>query len=466
MLGMLQGWSERLRGLSNINYESLASTQIVQQVPQMPGAFDVSPNSGSPSHDSSTQTGTSETPINSSGSSKVAWIFENFLLRPTQFILFACFHLFATIVNAIHFRTSHNILCGSNSSLYVDGRYRYNPINLAHRFVCELEDAILPRQLEEGYTLPPFFHGSFSQALLMATSRAKFLFVYLTTSHNEESHRFLHLVIINHQFCSLFSSFDDVIIWGGDVCNSEAYQLANSLNVTKLPFLGLLCLTRPTTVDLHGTLQALPEMSLILKIVGEISQDSTPEWYIDHKFMRKIARHRPDLIIIRNELKEIYLRQQLVMEQEHQYQVSNARDREKARRREQENLMKKYLVYRAKEFRALELAEPPMPTSKIAFKLFDGSRKTLVFPADSHVNDLYVYVELVTRGILQDNMLEANMTIDEARAYFTDYEPQFSFSLVSPLPPRKTLDDLRQLCICDVECIYPNGLVIAEKITE
>ena len=78
----------------------------------------------------------------------------------------------------------------------------------------------------------------------MATNRAKFLLVYLSNSQNENSSTIFNKVITNPDFISLFNSNPNILIWGGDLTNPEAYQLANSLNVTKFPFLGLLCLTK------------------------------------------------------------------------------------------------------------------------------------------------------------------------------------------------------------------------------
>ena len=52
--------------------------------------------------------------------------------------------------------------------------------------------------------------------------------------------------------------------------NPEAYQLANSLAVTKFPFLGLLCLTRSLKMTPEGPRKTVSKLSLVSKIQGNI----------------------------------------------------------------------------------------------------------------------------------------------------------------------------------------------------
>ena len=65
--------------------------------------------------------------------------------------------------------------------------------------------------------------------------KGKFLFVYLTNPHNENANGIFNNIITNEIF-KIFRTNENIIIWGGDLTNPEAYQLANSLAVTKFPF--------------------------------------------------------------------------------------------------------------------------------------------------------------------------------------------------------------------------------------
>ena len=44
------------------------------------------------------------------------------------------------------------------------------------------------------------------------------------------------IILLLMKFLKIFRTNENIIIWGGDLTNPEAYQLANSLAVTKFPF--------------------------------------------------------------------------------------------------------------------------------------------------------------------------------------------------------------------------------------
>ncbi|EGW35528.1 uncharacterized protein SPAPADRAFT_58758 [Spathaspora passalidarum NRRL Y-27907] len=387
-----------------------------------------------------TDTTTLLTPQNARLNTLTTWI--NYLvIQPFILVIRILFRIISKIYNLLFTYTSPTI----------------DPIAKVNKFILDLEDELDPG---EAQTLPPFFQGSYTQALYMATQRAKFLFVYLTNGHNESSSQVFEQIIINPRFVELFS--DNVIIWGGDLTNPEAYQLANSLNVTRFPFLGLLCLTRTTTMSPSGPVKTPAKISLVARVQGGIRSDCNVNELIRNKFINKLDKYGGELNQIRMELQEKFLNQVLIKQQELNYQMSLEKDRLKKLEKEREKLTKLYLAYHASKYHELGVAHPGC--AKIALKMVDGTRNVAYFPKDMKVEDVFMYVELLNRGYLHDRELTSTLTEQEAATKFKSFTMEYKFKLSSPLPPKTTLNEMRDCKIQDVDIVYPSGLLIVEEI--
>lgn len=367
------------------------------------------------------------------------------VIRPMVLLVAVVFRVLSHIVNVIYFR-DHAAGATTQSAVVND------PIEKAARFVRALEENLSPEQLEAG-ALPAFFEGSYTQALYMAHQRAKFLFVYLAHPLDGADSLFTK-IIINPDFRGLFD--DHVIIWGGDVTTPEAYQLANSLNVTKFPFLGLMCLTRTTTMTPQGPVKTSAKISLVSKIQGNVDSNATQ--LINNKFKRRMAKYNEELTLIRAELKERYLSQVYQTQQELRYQESLAKDRLKKQQKEYEKQKKVYLAWKATKLKEVE-ANPGPDAARIAFKLPDGSRVSTQIPGDAPLEDVFTYVEAHLGGYFGK---ETTISDEEAARQFDGFKLAYGFQLLLPVPPRKTLNDEldRGVRVRDVESIYPNGMLL------
>lgn len=107
------------------------------------------------------------------------------IIEPVIILLILMFRLLAKVLNIVFFDGSASSANNGN-----------DPIDKVNKFVCDLEDQLTPEQQHNqhygdngviGGVLPPFYQGSYTQALYMATSRAKFLYIYLTNPQNENS---------------------------------------------------------------------------------------------------------------------------------------------------------------------------------------------------------------------------------------------------------------------------------------
>lgn len=385
---------------------------------------------------------------------KISAYINVIIAKPLIFALLLVFRLLSAMVNFIYFKDLNN-----SPSL----TETIDPIDKVNRFVRDLEDSIQPLITQNLSQLPPFFQGSYTQALYMATQRGKILFVYLTNPQNESASFIFNEIIMNQEFIRIFNQ--DVVIWGGDLKNPEAYQLANSLNVTKFPFLGVLCLTRSTKMTPEGPKKDPAKISLIAKLQGgKVNPVEDANTVIRDKFVKKIAKYEPELKLIRQELQDKYMTEVLRKQQEYNYMASMQQDMIKKNAKKRESLTKDYLKYKAPLYKNLT-NPPPKEDAKdyarIVLKFPDSSRVTVYFPKHLRVNDIFTYVEILRRDLVN---LTSNLTEQEAINKFDSFEIEFNFRLASPLPPRTDLSLKKDEQIEQIDLIYPNGLLLVEDL--
>ncbi|KAL7665289.1 UBX domain-containing protein [[Candida] zeylanoides] len=479
----LRTWSSRVLGgrghtLGSGRYSPLGDTGASGGTATMPGAFpqSVSPEPVAPANRNRFNSHN----VQHCYQEALAWT-QYLVIKPVILVLWVVFGLLARLINVIYFDGNSHIVSGRPRTPV--GRCRdgvgaaavVDPADRVHSFVRGLEDNLTAEHQQSGgaaAVLPPFFAGSYTQALYMASSRARFLFVYLTNFENENSAVLFQKVVTHPQFSAIFRNpqgdpAPNVLIWGGDLSSPEAYQLANSLNVTKFPFLGLLCLTRSTNMTPQGPVKTAPKISLVSKIQGGVASSADPAQIIDTKFRRKMARYEPELVRIRTELRDKFMAKALLRQQDHNYQQSLARDRAKQQqRREAAELAAKrqrYMAQRVPKYRALLHEAPPGECARIAIKLKQGQRHVVQFSADADVQDIFEFTELCQSGALEDDAGDAGDAGGDEH-----FVPSFSFRLVSPAPPRETLNDYlgASVKIRDVACVYPSGLLIVEDGAE
>ncbi|KAK6462655.1 hypothetical protein DFJ63DRAFT_169454 [Scheffersomyces coipomensis] len=410
--------------------------------------------------------------------------FNYLIIKPIIILLVVSFRILSKILNVIYFKDNGDDLIlinnhnghgnhrrsGSHNNIHAIN----DPINRVNKFIQDLEDNLTPEQLSQSPSvnqsvgdshLPPFYQGSYSQALYMTTNRAKFLFIYLTNPYNENSSIIFKKIITNGNFISMFQTDPDLLIWGGDLTNPEAYQLANSLNVTKFPFLGLLCLTRSTTMTQSGPVKTSPKVSLVSKLQGGLfNEDMDINQLIKSKFHKKIEKYAPELSVIRNELRDKFMSQVLIKQQEINFNNSLRKDQLKKKEKLHRELKKQYLLYIAPQFRSFETNSGGQgDTARIAIKLNNGKRVTYYFPKENKVEDIFTMVELIQEGYLESN--ETLLLTDlEASQKFKDFKLEYKFKLLSPLPPRVILNELMDEQIKNVDTVYPSGLLVIEDL--
>ena len=106
------------------------------------------------------------------------------------------------------------------------------------------------REFEEEYgdhanaSRVPFHEGGFAEALDLAKRDLKFLLVVLVSPEHDDTAAFTRETLLSDAVVSFLADpANDLIVWGGNVLDSEAYQVAAEYNCTKFPFSCLVCLT-------------------------------------------------------------------------------------------------------------------------------------------------------------------------------------------------------------------------------
>ncbi|KAM9933915.1 hypothetical protein OXX80_006481 [Metschnikowia pulcherrima] len=392
-----------------------------------------------------------------------------FFLKPITLLVYVTLSLFCKVSKAIYKfdRPSERSL---SSGTTISNALINDPIARAEHFVRELEENLSPSQQFSSYHsdrniehLPPFFQGSYTQALYMASTRAKFLFVYLTNSMSEGSQSLFVKVVTNPKFTAIFKENEHAIIWGGDVTDPEAYMLANNLNITKFPMIGLLCLTRTTSMTPEGPRKGAPRISLVSKLQGGVKDSQDPEALIANKFLKRMSKYESDLVLIRADLREKYLAEAMRRRQDADFQRSLLRDKQKKIEKEQKKVSEMYLKWKQPYFKRLKESTEVRDKSRIAIKFEDGKRETVLFPKESPVEDVFLYVELYNQHML-DSSFEWTMDGAETKKLFDGFTMKFGFRLTSSIPPRPSLNDMDlQTPIENVNFIYSSGLLMVER---
>ncbi|KAI2604978.1 uncharacterized protein GGS25DRAFT_502877 [Hypoxylon fragiforme] len=316
------------------------------------------------------------------------------------------------------------------------GRRMLMPRDTAARFKREFEE-------EYGNNSMPFYEGGFAQALDLAKKELKFLLIVLMSPEHDDTESFTRETLLSPEIIAFVNDpANNIIVWGGNVLDSEAYQVAAEYNCTKYPFSCLVCLTPK---------EGSTRMSIVKRLAGPLS----PSNYLA-EIQTAIHKYAPDLAAVRAERSAQEVARSLRTEQDSAYERSLARDRERARQRREAEAAKVLAEKKAREeaeaaeHRARQCEQwrrwrtttiSPEPDAKadpkdivrLALKMPDGAssagRVIRKFASETTVEELYAFVECY-------DLLQNSEEADEEKAADKPegYEHQYKFRIVSPMP--------------------------------
>ncbi|KAG5921556.1 hypothetical protein E4U42_005795 [Claviceps africana] len=316
------------------------------------------------------------------------------------------------------------------------GRRMLMPRDTAARFQREFEE-------EYGRNELPFFEGGLAQAHDLAKKELKFLLVVLLSPEHDDTSSFIRDTLLSQGVVDYIKDpTNNIILWGGNVMDSEAYQVATEYTCTKFPFSALVCLTPK---------EGSTRMGIVKRLVGPMPAST----YLS-ELQNAIEKYGADLEGVRAERTAQEVARSLRNEQDSAYERSLATDRERARQKKEAAAMAEAAEAMARQkaqeaallekqrrqwrkWRATKILPEPSAADKnvvrVALKMPEefavAGRVTRRFPQDAPLEEVYAFVECYSR--LQE--LEDD---DDARGEAVEapagYEHKYGFRIASTLP--------------------------------
>ncbi|EGX90055.1 UBX domain protein [Cordyceps militaris CM01] len=307
------------------------------------------------------------------------------------------------------------------------GRRMLMPRDAAARFKREFDE-------DHGDNNLPFFEGGLAQAHDLAKKELKFLLVVLLSPEHDDTASFVRETLLAPDVVAFINDpASNVVLWGGNVLDSEAFQVAREYKCTKYPFSALVCLTPK---------EGSTRMGIVKRLAGPMPAAT----YLS-ELQGAMEKYGADMAGVRAERSAQQFARSLRDQQDSAYEQSLATDRERARKRKEAAAAAAAAEKRAleaadaaalraekgaqwKAWRATQIRpEPPVGDKdvvRVALKMPEASgagRITRRFAQDTPIEELYAFVECY------EVMDGASKTEKPA-----DYEHKYKFRVASTLP--------------------------------
>ena len=340
--------------------------------------------------------------------------------------LSASSRIFAALFGFLPSLSASRITARSGLKGDIIGREALNARETTARFIRQFEE-------DFGHHGLSWHNGSYAQAYDIASKEVKFLLIVLISPEHDGTNAWTRETLLSSEVvCYLNEQRDNIILWGGNVLDSEAYQVSTALSCTQFPFAALLSLV-PTRA---GT-----SMSILARMSG-----STPPRELINKLQSVVSVYEELLAPIRAERSARQVDRTIRREQETAYERSLKQDQERSRRKrealaqqEKEEREQRERAEAAanrardisqwKRWRARRIPSEPglevKSASRISVRLPSGERIVRRFAPDTTMDDLYATVECYEelQSPSEKEILEPS-----------GYTHIFGFQLVSPIP--------------------------------
>lgn len=306
------------------------------------------------------------------------------------------------------------------------GRRPLSPRDTAARFAREFEEDYGSHNIR-------FFEGGYAQGYDLAKKELKFLLVILVSPEHDDTSTFIRETLLSNEVTDYLNERrDELIIWAGNVQDSEAYQVSTALNCSKFPF---------TALVVHTPQDSSTSMSTVARITGHVE----PAAYIA-QLRRAVEQQVSALSRVRNQRNEQQATRNLREEQNTAYERSLAQDRERARQRreaeaaqareaeqarvkEEADFQRAQKVEQWRQWRAQSIAAEPgaevKDATRISIRMTSGERVVRKFQAEATMEELYAFVECF-------DVLNADTHDPVTKP--EGYQHNYGFRLVSPMP--------------------------------
>ncbi|ODQ65042.1 UBX-domain-containing protein [Nadsonia fulvescens var. elongata DSM 6958] len=351
-----------------------------------------------------------------------------------------------------------------------------NPQDTARNFIRQFHDDIDSETLG-----PAFAESGYTEVINLSKSSYRFVLVILQSDECDITTSFNRGVLASQRLNGVLNQHE-VLVWGGNVAESEAYQVANALHCTQFPFSALIALSAPGS----SSNSSAPVMTVLARLQGPESADVSR--YVA-RLLAKLETHGPTLAQMRDHFLAINrdreAERQIRRDQDDAYARSLARDRElseaqlrQQQHREQERLKEErqleqqrqrqqlrdarevkasqWRIWRAQEFQKSHPSQTSSssstPSARISIRLANGERIVQNFLADDCLEDIYAFIEC--RELISNDA----STVLKPK----DYNHEYNFDLVSPMP-RQVIPVSTDVKINEIKVIWPSGTLVVEK---
>jgi FAS-associated factor 2 len=312
------------------------------------------------------------------------------------------------------------------------------PKDTAARFIREFEE-------DYGSHPLPFLENGYNMALERAHRELKFLVIILLSPEHDDTNTWVRETLLSNEVTEYLNDpSNEILLWGGNVQDSEAYQVANSLRSTKFPFASVLVHTPSTG-------------SNAMSNIGRIPGNTTPTEFLS-KLRTAISQNKDPLDRVRAQRAEQQASRTLREEQDSAYERSLAQDRERARQRREAETARQRAeaeevarlaaaekhaadLQQWKQWRAQSLPAEPSSTAdvsdivRVSIRLLSGERVIRKFRADADLEEVYAFVECYDS--LQEISAASSGEEQEEEKKVSEpegFEHKYGFRLVSPMP--------------------------------
>ncbi|VDQ09751.1 unnamed protein product [Trichobilharzia regenti] len=115
---------------------------------------------------------------------------------------------------------------------------------------------------------PPFFEGTYADAVQEAKQSLRFLIVYLHADSHEDTHRFCKETLQCEEVLRFLRNSDELLFWGCNIESPEGYRVSRTLREHTYPFMGVIGLTNiPRRIE--GALESSELVGQLNSILNE-----------------------------------------------------------------------------------------------------------------------------------------------------------------------------------------------------
>ncbi|KAJ5744499.1 hypothetical protein N7533_009369 [Penicillium manginii] len=283
-------------------------------------------------------------------------------------------------------------------------------------------------------TAARFIQNGYNMALEKSHRDLKYLLIVLLAPEHDDTSGWVRDTLLAPEVAEFINDpQNNLLVWGGSVQDSEAYQVANSLKCTKFPFAAVVVHTPNVS-------------STAMSVVGRIAGTTSPSEFTA-KLRAITSTNQEPLERIRATRAEQQASRSLREEQDSAYERSLAIDRERARQRREAEAAREREEQEAadrlaveekkqrdleqwKQWRAQSLGTEPGTDVKeavrVSVRLPSGERIMRRFAPEADIEELYAVVECYE--VLQDESRPTDASEPEG------FTHEYGFRLVSPMP--------------------------------